>query len=196
MENPPPSEIKDSDMIYNDLKLQGQQAIENNQIEKAVEFFQLSLENDDTCEDSYLQLAKAYIKLDENQLATETLKIAYKLNNNNIEIAYHLGFTYFLQAKYDKAIKYFDFVIKLQPDHRDAYYYKAISLIRQDKYSKALKCFRVILTQNPNDHFTLYQQSILYLNKKEKKKATILLTKAKELGNPEAEEMLKIMNVE
>jgi len=39
----------------------------------------------------------------------------------------------------------------------------------------------------------LYQQSLVYLSSQEKKKAVILLRKAKELGNEEAEEMLKIM---
>ena len=164
--------------------------------EKAIEQFKLAISHDDLSEDAYLYMAKSFLEIDENLLATESLIKAYKLNSTNFDVNYHLAFAYFLQADYDKAIKYFDLALNLAPNNRDSYYYKAIALIRQDKYAKALKCFRLILDLYPNDHYTLYQKSLIYLNQNEKRKAIILLRKAYELGNPEAEDILKLINVD
>lgn len=136
--------------------------------------------------ESYLDTAKSFIKLDDNQSAIETLLKAYKIDHTNYDVTYHLAFAYFLEAEYDKALKYFDEAIEIEPNNRDAYYYKAITLIRKDMISKALKCFKML----PDDHYALYQQGLIYLHRNEKKKATVLLTKAKELGNQDAEEAL------
>jgi tetratricopeptide (TPR) repeat protein len=136
--------------------------------------------------ESYLNVAKSYIEIDENKLAIDALLKAYKIDDTNYDITYHLAFAYFLEAEYDKALKFFDEAIEINPDNRDAYYYKAIVLMRKNKLSKALKCFKLL----PNDHYALYQQGLIYLHKNEKKKAAILLTKAKELGNQDAEEAL------
>jgi tetratricopeptide (TPR) repeat protein len=160
---------------------------------KAIEYFQSAIESNELNEDSYLQMAKSFMELDDNEMALETLYRSLRINSTNFEIIYLVGFVYFLQAIYDKAIKYFDTTLKMKPNHRDSYYYKAISLIRQDKYKQALKCFKLILNIYPDDHFALYQQSLIYLHRQETKKAIVILKKARDFGNEEAEEMLKTL---
>ena len=154
--------------------------------EKAIEHFKIAIEKNTLSEDSYINMAKSFLEIDENQLAINCLTKGHKINNDNYEIVYLLGFAYFLQADYDKAVKFFDSTIKLQNDYRNAYYFKAIALMRQNKNSKAIKALNLILNINPNDHSALYQKGLIYLNKKERKKAMILMNKAKEMGNEDA----------
>jgi len=158
--------------------------------EKAIEYFNQAIENDSQNELTYLHLAKSFIEIDENKLAISCLKSAYRINNENFDIVHYLALTYFLQSEYEKAIKYFDVASKLNPKSRDSYYYKGISLNRIDQHNEAITNLQHALDIDPNDHYTLYQLAHVYLKLQDLQHATTLFKKAKELGNPDAEEWL------
>jgi len=150
------------------------------------------IEQDDVeyTDETYLNMAKSFIEIDENQLAIKTLKKAYKRNNENYDIVYNLAFIYFLETAYEKAVKYFDIALKLNAQSRDCYYYKGISLLRLADYDDASKCFQHILSANPDDHYAIYQLGLVYHAQGDTETAIILLKQALALGNPDAQEWL------
>ena len=178
---------------YDDLLREGMIYAEQGFYLKAIELFQFAIENGEADAMLYLHIARCYLEMDDNDEAKTFLKKAYKVDNQCYDVVYLLGFVYFLEAIYEKAIKYFDQAIEIQSESRDAYYYKAIALMRDAEIEDAVQCFDFILTKYPTDHFVLYQKGLLCLQSNDKEQAMTLFKQAKDLGNQDAEEMMKTL---
>ena len=73
-----------------------------------------------------------------------------KVSNKNYNHALTLGNDLIYLEKYEKAIKCYDEIIKINPNCSEAYYNKGIALYNLNRKDEVLKCYDKIIEINPN----------------------------------------------
>lgn len=78
---------------------------------------------------------------------------ALRKNNNNAELLYKTGISYYHIANYDKAYEYLDkgYHLNNSPTNTEALFYYGNVLKIKEKYEEALKVFYQLLEKNPNN---------------------------------------------
>jgi len=95
-------------------------------------------------------LANVYVKTKDNQKA-EAILNELASQTNNPEVYYEQGRFYFNQGEIAQAIKIFNQVIELFPDHSNALYSLGLAYETQGKKDEALKYFQKVLQLNPGN---------------------------------------------
>jgi tetratricopeptide (TPR) repeat protein len=69
------------------------------------------------------------------------------MQRRDIEINtfYDQGNFLFCSGKYEEAIRYYDMILKLDPDSKTALGYKGLALLRLNKRKEATQCYEMAL---------------------------------------------------
>lgn len=108
------------------------------EIQKALKDYTLAIEIDSENEDIYEKRAQLYYEQEKYSLADDDYKEIIRLNPGNVMGYMGIGRNANAQAKYEEAIKQFDYVIKLASDYSSGYSFRAESYIGLKKYNQAI----------------------------------------------------------
>lgn len=139
----------------------------NNQTEKAIEFFRLSLLHDPKNVSAYLSLADEYHKTNQNRMAIVELSHALKLEPDNLNILKKIGDIYLETKIYSKARESFEQILELNKNSDDArwalfYIYKI-----EKKYKEALSVLVKIKSDEKTAYRIAYEKALIYKLTKE-----------------------------
>ncbi|RLI81647.1 MAG: hypothetical protein DRP01_10715 [Archaeoglobales archaeon] len=84
----------------------------------------------------------------------ELIEIVGDYLPDDSETAIMMGNWYLEQKEYEKALKLYDWALKLDPNNADAWFFKGLVFDSMKKYEDALKCYDVALVFDPNDSAT------------------------------------------
>lgn len=88
--------------------------------------------------EALLYLSKSYNKVGKIENAFSAIKKAYKLNNNNEDVLYELGFLYERKNRYKKSLEYFIKAYELNPENIKFFYRLSYYNRKTGNYEKAL----------------------------------------------------------
>ncbi len=74
------------------------------------------------------------------------------VKSKDYDINYYLGYSYYLNGEYDKAIETFDAVINLKPKETDAYYYRALAKLKIGDRTGADEDFLTVTNSDPKNY--------------------------------------------
>jgi len=106
--------------------------------QKALKDYTLAIEIDSENEDIYEKRAQLYYEQEKYSLADDDYKEIIRLNPGSVMGYMGIGRNANAQAKYEEAIKQFDYVVKLESDYSSGYAFRAESYIRLKKYNQAI----------------------------------------------------------
>lgn len=112
-----------------------------------------------------------------------TDKQSNKINADDIDALAARAGDYLQAEKYDKAIKDFDQIIKLDPKMDSAYYLRGFCYEKLNDYPHALKDYTKVLKLAPNDADNYYNRANLYVKLGEYDKAFTDYDKAIEISS-------------
>ncbi len=101
----------------------GNAELDKDNYNKAIEYYQKSIETDSMYYDAYYNLGSAFAHMRDFDKAIEYYNKAITINNTDADTYFSLGSIYAGQEDYDKAIEMFKKGISLEPDSPEAYYY-------------------------------------------------------------------------
>jgi len=126
--------------------------------------------------ESFSDTLEAVIEVDSELL--ENLEIIYQKLNNGIdnelrqdEVYFQLGKKFDEEKYYDKAMKYYQKVISLNPKHFKAYHNIGNIYFHKNIYKKAMKYYQKAIDINPKSDETYNNIGNIYLNNNEYDKA-------------------------
>lgn len=140
-------------------KLKGNEYLNKQEYDKALECFIKSLEIDPNYARSIHNMGVAYAGKKEYEKALEYFDKAIALVKSGkdtsslpVELSY-IGKAQIFQSlkKYEEVIKCYDKILEIDPKCFSAWYNKGIGLYNLDKIKEALECFEECILLNPND---------------------------------------------
>lgn len=134
----------------------------DNQVEKAIENFRLSILHNPKRASAYLNLSDEYRKANRNHLALVELSEAHKLEPGNLEILKKTGDLYLAAKIYSKARDTYQLMLQKNSKFEEAkwalfYLYKI-----EKKYSDALNMLAGINKDSSNDFKITFEKAMLY----------------------------------
>ncbi|MEO9967429.1 MAG: tetratricopeptide repeat protein [Reichenbachiella sp.] len=144
---------------------------------------------------SHLELG--YIRMNffnDYQKAKDHFYLAHKLNPDDLQVNYALGYAYMQTGEHNKAISYAKRTIELEPTYPESYYLLAESRIMQNLYGKARSAIDQLLAIYPTDERALVFKSLILLYQNQPKKGIDLL-KGVLIRNPENTQALFSLGV-
>lgn len=81
---------------------------------------------------------------------------AKNINPNHFEVNYNLGYIYYVQKEYEKAVPFLRKAIAAQSDNISALKYLGFTLQNLRKYQEALPCLKKVLDVQPDNKETLF----------------------------------------
>lgn len=128
-------------------------------LQEALTDLDKALKLDSQYEKAYYEKGNILSKLSKPELANEAYAKVLEINPDNPDVqsmfAYNAG-------NYQEAIKYFNMILKQEPDNLDAYYYKGKALSQIGKYEDAMASYKAALDIKPDLQTALYAQAELY----------------------------------
>ena len=176
----------------------GNAARENYQYYEAMEYYKIAIELNPSLVDAYVKLGDVYpICMGDFYGAIVCYESAIKLNPNSADAYAGLGLAYqYGERDYDKAIKFYDKAIKLNPNLADVYIrLGAVYLYDKQDYNNAIKCYKKAIELNPDQIDLYYTLGEVYFELGDKDKAIECLKKIAQLGDEDAQELLRDNNV-
>jgi tetratricopeptide (TPR) repeat protein len=138
---PPKSDIYSYiSLCYNELK----------QLDKAIEYSDLAIQDDPSCIDPYLTKGQIYLINEENDKALECFDEAIKLDPHDPRTFLEIGIVYFKTKKYDLALKCFQKVELFSPEFENNYLLLAYANGALGKVEEFKQYILKAIEQNPN----------------------------------------------
>ncbi len=145
----------------------GVMALRQNQVNEAIEQFQLAIELLPDRTAPYKNLAIAYMQNQNDSLAIETYLKVLEIDSTELEIKGNLGILYLRSQDFEKAITYLEEVVAKSDPTSTAYSqavsYLAICYDTTNQPDKALETYKAALAVSPSDKDLLYNLGRLYL---------------------------------
>jgi len=136
---------------------------ENNNVEKAIENFQIAVEKKPDYYDAYILLGLLYSGM-KDSLAIDYYNNALEISPNSIEANYYLALFYQENNRIEEAIKKYSFIIT-NLNHQDANSYHNLGFIYleyKNEYSNAISYFDTAVSINPSFIEALFNRSYTY----------------------------------
>jgi len=108
--------------LASEMNLSGEQALQNNEDEKALELFKKAAKLDSTYDVPHANMAKYYKRWNIKDKAIEEYKTAIDLNPDNADYYLSLADIYRDEKKYDEAIRTLNKAKKINPDKPQIYF--------------------------------------------------------------------------
>lgn len=122
--------------------------------------------------------------------AVTDFNLALLYKTNDPYAYYNRGLCYQSLREFDKAIRDYNITIQLDSSFAQAYSQRGIAFSIQGKYEEALPDFLKSLKLKPDEAMYHYNTGIIYLQIGEYGTACSYLHKAKEMGYPNAENLI------
>jgi tetratricopeptide (TPR) repeat protein len=117
----------------------GYQLMSRGNLVQAIEHFKAAIKKDPKYEQQYLNLAKAYLDLGENDNAIKSASECLKLYPNYDRAMNILGMAYINKGELETAFEVFRRNMKLNPKNVASYYYSGLIYAQTQDYDTALK---------------------------------------------------------
>lgn len=149
----------------------------DNQSEKSIENFRLSILHNPKRITAYLSLSDEYRKTNRNHLALIELSEAHKLAPENLDILKKMGDLYLSAKIYSKARETYEKMLVKNSKFEDAKWALFYILKIEKKYSDALNMLAQINRNSTNDYKIAFEKAMLYKLTKEEElyQSTLLL---------------------
>ncbi len=103
-----------------------------------------------------LRYGVSAIKLNKVQEALKGFLLARKLNNEHLEVNYNIGYIFYLQKDYEKAIPFLKQALLTDPENVLAQRYMGFTLYKSHKYREALAYLKKTIDLQPEDKEALF----------------------------------------
>ncbi len=160
----------------------GIRKLKADQLEAAIEDFNVAIVIDSKQSDNYKNLAYTYIKLDNHEKAIETYLTALEINPSDTSTLLTLGIEYYLTKQYQDCIETMDKILQNDPDNKDAISYTALSYDLMGEGDKALAAYDIALAKNPEDGDLYFNRGRLFYMRDDYEKASKDFQKVAELS--------------
>jgi len=141
----------------------GRIAQQNEDLDFAEEMFVRTIELSDTLLEAWINLAFTYSARDSLDRALVVLDSAAIANPDNAtEIKYYKGIVFSRAEIYDRAIDYYDQVLREYPDHLNALFNKGAAAERSGKHEEAAESFEKFLELEPGNAMALNYLGYMY----------------------------------
>lgn len=160
--------------------IKGMVLIETNQPAEAIETFQIVVNLDPTNYEAYNMLGLLYHELDDT-LAASYYRAAIRLKPDEPQYYYNLAFYYQEKKQYDKALYYYNYILrKINNRYENAYYNQGYIYAAYFKeYQKAINYFDTVIRINPDNVDAVYNMGYCYEMMKDYTRARSCYIKAK-----------------
>ena len=145
--------------------------IQQNNFKKAVKEGQLWVKDEPQNPEAYLWLARAYIGIKDYEKAAENLEKVFKLDTQKKYVSkfsqteyltfFNAGIKAYKEGKYDKAIEYLNYAIKINPKDPKAYLSLSSIYQKAGKSDKARESLKKVLELDPNNKQALYYLGLM-----------------------------------
>lgn len=164
-----------------DYLSKGNRAYDENEYDKAIEYYNKAIELDPDFADAYNNRGIAYRRKGECAKAIEDYNKAIELDPDYSEAYYNRGRAYRYLKEYDKAIEDYSKAIELNPEDAEAYNSRGVAYADLKEYGKAIEDFSKAIELNPEDAEAYNNRGYAYLHLKEYGKSKTDIEKALEL---------------
>ncbi len=113
---------------------------------------------------AYRNLGLVYKKIGNNDLALFNFEKSYSKDSSNLETKKELAYSYHSKKDYVNALKFYNFVLKVEPENEDIIANKALTLHAMNNYVTAIELYKELLTKHSNERLeqNLAAASIAY----------------------------------
>lgn len=129
----------------------GEIYLNNNELEKAKEYFENALKIDNKNIESHLNLGTVYFKIGNFKKAEEYLEKCLKLNEKNVLCMINLGAVYQKLEKYNKSIIILDKAISINHHNPEAFFNLGVAYGKLGDFDNALKTLIIALQKGYPD---------------------------------------------
>lgn len=137
--------IAADNLSYEAYFIKGFTYLESADTAKAIKNFQNSVNINQNYYDAYIQLGNIFYGK-KNNLAINYYQNAININPETVEPRYNLGMIYQTNNEFEKAVKTYEKIIKINPEYKYAYYNIAyINLVYLKKFNKAIEYFTNVI---------------------------------------------------
>ncbi len=144
----------------------------NENLQKAIYFFEKAIEENDKYSPAYVMLGKSYYYSREYKKAKEIFYKLLKINKNSIDALNWLARIEGIDERnYEKGLQYCNKVLKLDMNNYAAHFYKAVILHNQGKIKEAIFEYHSALEIEKIIYLSHLQLGELYLQRGVKDKA-------------------------
>lgn len=134
--------------------------------------------------DAWILLADIYVSKSKYNYALGTYQKALKHSPDSVKLLFNYAHTLGKIGKHKRAVKYFDRIIKKNPDFAPAYKYKGYSFIKMYKFKHAATALENALAIKPDDYRAMLMLGITLKQTGNPQKGRELIQKALQ-GKPE-----------
>ena len=103
--------------------------------------------------------------------AEEEFKRILKMEHDNVNALFYLGFLYYRKGVYGKALKYLQHASRLNPGNTTILYYVGECFNKLEQPSKALEYYKKVTEINPADSKVYFSLGVIYEKQDDKRKA-------------------------
>lgn len=137
---------------------------------KAISSFQSAVELNQKYYDAYMQLGVLYA-VKNNPLAIGYFDNALNLDSKSIEAHYGKGKFLQVVGDYENALREYNMILSISPEHQDATFNMGAIYYEQKKYDEAMQKFNLTIQRDENFYRGYYGRGRCYEAKGEKQKA-------------------------
>lgn len=153
------AESPDDNAILNNLGLCYAKLADD---DKAEEFYQRALQQDNTVVETYINLADLYYKNRRLEEAIGLLENAATLMPDNIVILHYLSRVYIEDIRYDLAFDILNRILELSPENIDAYWDLGNLSYETGDYENAAAAFEHVLEKRDDNAIFFYRTGLAY----------------------------------
>ncbi len=168
----------------------GQLLLSQGKLKEATKDFSCALLIKNDYEDALVNRGVAYNRLGMVNQAIADLREAIRLSPGYAEAYNNLGASYYSLGVFEMAIKYFTAAIKIRPDYVDAIYNRALSYDSMGLFDKEISDGTKLIELRPAYAEAYITRGIGYLRIEANNKACLDFSKAANLGNASAKQLL------
>jgi tetratricopeptide (TPR) repeat protein len=171
--------------------LSGKQALDNGNYLLANDEFTRSIETDPANADAYIGRGQARQLLKDLQAAIGDFTSALSLDPGNSEALFYRGKALYLTQDYEAAIDDMSRVLQKDPCRADAYLCRADARFSQGHYQEAIPDYDKVVAMEPGNANVLQSAGYAKLKAGDTTGACLYWQKSLELGNKNAESLIK-----
>ncbi len=160
----------------------GIRKLKDEQLEGAIEDFNVANVINPNKAANYQNLAYAYIKLDDHEKAIEIYLKALEIEPDATATLLTLGMEYYLLKQYPECIETMGKILKLDPEHKEAISYTALCYDLMGEGEKALAAYDDALAKNPDDGDLYFNRGRLFYMRDDYERASQDFQKVAELS--------------
>lgn len=149
--------------IYDDLSEENQDNFTSDNVQKAINYYEKAIENEDNMFWSYINLGSIYERHNKDNQALEYFLKAYNINPNKEMVCYNIGVACYKLKKYDQSLEYYLKELRQERPFYNTYY--NLGLLYKDgfnDYQKAKFYYLKGLKLNNEDYNIWYNLGCIH----------------------------------